>query len=453
MTYIQNEIQKLAGVCEKNVIDKSLYTQYKVYQGLRDINGNGVLTGLTEISEIVAKKMVDGQSQPCRGELYYRGYKIEDLINGFSADDRYGFEEIIYLLLFGKLPSEDELQSFNAVLCELRTLPKSFVRDVIMKAPSNDVMNSMARSVLTLYSYDPDPNNLAISNVLRQCLQLIAQFPLLAIYGYQACSYYKLGNNSFFINDPDPSLSTAENLLHMLRKDNSYTKLEAQILDLCLVLHAEHGGGNNSSFTMHVVTSSGTDTYSAVASSMASLKGPKHGGANIQVRRMFRDIEENVSDWKDRDEVKAYLRKILDGTAFDRSGLIYGIGHAVYSISDPRADVLKALVQKLASAKGLHDEYELYTLVEELAPQVIGEKRKIYKGVSANVDFYSGYLYDLLGLPMELSTPIFAVARIAGWSAHRLEELLSAGKIIRPSYEAVQPHRDYVSLKGRKTIE
>lgn len=430
-------------------IEPQLYVEHKVNRGLRDLNGKGVLTGLTEISEIVSKKIVNGEEVPCKGKLYYRGYDIEDLVSGFMRDNRFGFEETVYLLLFGSLPDAAELKAFDETLSSYRSLPDSFVRDIIMKAPSANSMNSLARSVLTLYSYDNNPDDTSIPNVLRQCLQLIATFPMLAVYGYNSYNYYICGNKSFFIHEPLPQLSTAENLLHMLRLDSKYTPLEAKILDLALVLHAEHGGGNNSTFTTHVVSSSGTDTYSAVAAALGSLKGPKHGGANIKVRAMFDDIKANVKDWADEDEIERYITKILHKEAFDRAGLVYGIGHAVYSVSDPRATVFRSFVKSLSEEKGLNREYELYSAVERIAPRLIAGERKMYKGVSANIDFYSGFVYEMLGLPPELYTPLFAVARIAGWSAHRIEELVNAGKIIRPAYMSVQPRREYKAMELR----
>lgn len=430
-------------------IEPQLYVEHKVNRGLRDLNGKGVLTGLTEISEIVSKKIVNGEEVPCKGKLYYRGYDIEDLVSGFMRDNRFGFEETVYLLLFGSLPDAAELKAFDETLSSYRSLPDSFVRDIIMKAPSANSMNSLARSVLTLYSYDNNPDDTSIPNVLRQCLQLIATFPMLAVYGYNSYNYYLCGNKSFFIHEPLPQLSTAENLLHMLRLDSKYTPLEAKILDLALVLHAEHGGGNNSTFTTHVVSSSGTDTYSAVAAALGSLKGPKHGGANIKVRAMFDDIKANVKDWADEDEIERYITKILHKEAFDRAGLVYGIGHAVYSVSDPRATVFRSFVKSLSEEKGLNREYELYSAVERIAPRLIAGERRMYKGVSANIDFYSGFVYEMLGLPPELYTPLFAVARIAGWSAHRIEELVNAGKIIRPAYMSVQPRREYKAMELR----
>lgn len=439
----------LSALCAKNgCIDQELYTKYDVKRGLRDINGKGVLAGLTEISEIISSKTVDGVSVPCDGELYYRGYNINDLVTGFTRDKRFGFEEITYLLLFGELPAKKQLEDFRRILSNYRQLPTTFVRDIIMKSPSNDIMNGLARGVLTLYSYDDMPNDTSIPNVLRQSLALIALFPLIAVYSYQAKAYYH-DNDSFFIHQPVPEYSTAENILHMLRSDSKFSELEARILDLALVLHAEHGGGNNSTFTTHVVTSSGTDTYSAIAAALASLKGPKHGGANIKVTMMFEDMKNKLSDWEDEDAIRDYLRKLLHKEAFDRSGLIYGMGHAVYSVSDPRAAILKSSVKKLSEEKHMEKEYSLYSKIERLAPEVIAKERRIYKGVSANIDFYSGFAYSMLQLPPELYTPIFAIARISGWSAHRIEELLVAGKIIRPAYRAVQEHRDYMPMSGR----
>ncbi len=447
---ITPEILKYTDKCiDECKIEPTLYVEHKVNRGLRDLNGRGVLTGLTEISEIISKKIVDGEEIPCEGELYYRGYNIFDLVQGFVGEKRFGFEEIIYLLVCGNLPTEDELNEFNSVLASYRSLPNSFVRDIIMKAPSEDMMNSLARSVLTLYSYDKNANDTSIANVVRQCMQLIAMFPLLSVYSYQAYEYYIRERGSFFIHEPKKELSTAENLLHMLRIDSKYTELEAKILDLALVLHAEHGGGNNSTFTTHVVSSSGTDTYSAIAAALGSLKGPKHGGANIKVCQMFDNIKENVKDWEDEDEVRSYVEKILHKEAFDKAGLVYGIGHAIYSVSDPRAKVFKGYVEKLSEEKGMQKEYKLYSAVERIAPEIIANERKMYKGVSANVDFYSGFVYDMLGLPRELYTPIFAIARIAGWSAHRIEELINGGKIIRPQYKAVLPRREYIDLKNR----
>lgn len=446
---ITPEIKKLDAICEKNNrINPELYLQHKVYRGLRDLKGKGVLTGLTEISEISAKKEVDGELVPCEGKLFFRGIDVEDLVKGFINENRFGFEETAYLLLLGELPSKKELDEFSEVLASYRSLPTSFVRDIIMKAPSFDMMNTLARSVLSLYSYDEKANDTSIANVLRQSLQLIAIFPLLSVYGYQAYNHY-YNDESLIIHTPNTKLSTAENILYMLRPDSKYSTLEARILDLALVLHAEHGGGNNSTFTTHVVSSSGTDTYSAIAAALGSLKGPKHGGANIKVRNMFKDMKKNITDWQDEEQIIGYLNAILDKKAFDKSGLIYGIGHAIYSVSDPRAKVFKGFVKKLSEEKGLTKEYELYETVERLAPVVIGERRKTYKGVSANIDFYSGFVYEMLGLPEELYTPIFAIARIVGWSAHRIEELINADKIIRPAYMNVLERRKYVNINER----
>ena len=447
---ITPEIKKLDKICENNSrIDPKLYSKYKVFRGLRDLEGKGVLTGLTEISEVYAKKEVDGKLIPCHGQLFYRGINIEDLVTGFIKEDRFGFEETACLLLLGALPNKEQLEEFSEILASYRSLPTSFVRDIIMKAPSFDMMNTLARSVLTLYSYDENPNDISISNVLRQSLQLISIFPLLSVYGYQAYNHYH-NEESLIIHTPNTTLSTAENILYMLRPDSKYSKLEARILDLALVLHAEHGGGNNSSFTTHVVSSSGTDTYSVIAAALGSLKGPKHGGANIKVMQMFKDMKENVHDWEDEEEIAMYLNALLNKEAFDKSGLIYGIGHAIYSVSDPRAKVFKAFVKKLSEEKGLTKEYNLYETVERLAPKVIAKNRKTYKGVSANIDFYSGFVYSMLGLPEELYTPIFAMARIVGWSAHRIEELINADKIIRPAYMNVLERRPYVEIDKRK---
>ncbi|MGG7177245.1 citrate/2-methylcitrate synthase [Clostridium paraputrificum] len=447
---ITPEIIKLKDIClENSKIEKDLYVKYKVNRGLRDLNGKGVLTGLTEISEICSKKIENGESVPCDGKLYYRGMDIEELVAGFVKEKRFGFEEVAYLLLLGNLPNKKELEDFNQILARYRSLPTSFVRDIIMKAPSFDMMNALARSVLTLYSYDDRADDTAIDNVLRQSLQLIAVFPLLSVYGYQSYDHYYNGK-SLIIHTPQAELSTAENILYMLRPDCKYTELEARILDVALVLHAEHGGGNNSTFTTHVVSSSGTDTYSAVAAALGSLKGPKHGGANIKVIKMFNDLKENVSDWRNEDEVRNYLKALLRKEAFDKTGLIYGMGHAVYSLSDPRANIFKGFVKSLSEEKGRTDEYNLYALVEKLAPEVINEERKTYKGVSANIDFYSGFVYSMLDLPLELYTPIFAMARIAGWSAHRIEELINADKIIRPAYMNVEEQKEYISLEDRE---
>jgi len=446
---ITPEIVRLASMAgQADMIDTELFTKYDVKRGLRDLNGKGVLAGLTRISDVRAKEIVNGTEVPVHGRLFYRGYDIKDLVTGFTKDNRFGFEEITYLLLFASLPSEKELNNFREILAGYRTLPTSFVRDIIMKAPSNDMMNTLARSVLTLYSYDDRADDVSLPNVLRQCLQLISLFPLLSIYGYQAYCHYHDGK-SLYIHQPDPSLSTAENILHILRPDSSYTPLEAKLLDIALVLHMEHGGGNNSSFTTHVVTSSLTDTYSVIAAAIGSLKGPRHGGANIKVVKMFEEMKQKISDWTDEDEVASYLQKLLHKEAFDHAGLIYGVGHAIYSKSDPRAVILKSFVEKLSVEKGLEKEFALYSLVERLAPEIIAKERQMYKGVSINVDFYSGFVYHMLGLPLELYTPIFAMARISGWSAHRMEELANNGKIIRPAYKPIGPDKTYVAMQDR----
>lgn len=446
--YLKNQAQ----VTRKNSsIDMELYGRYGVKKGLRDMNGKGVLAGLTNISLIVSSEEKDGVSVPCEGRLYYRGYSVNDLVDGFNADDRFGFEEAAYLLLFGELPDEESLALFKKELEQYGKMPKNFVRDVIMKAPSRDIMNSMTRSLLTLSSYDKNTSDISIENVLRQSMGLISLFPMMAVYGYQSYNHYKC-DDSLYIHRPKAGLSAAENILRMLRPDMKYTKLEAKALDMALVLHMEHGGGNNSTFTTHVVTSSGSDTYSVIAAAMSSLKGPKHGGANIKVVEMMADIKKNVSDITDRDEVRAYLKKILNKEAFDGSGLIYGMGHAVYSISDPRACILGDYVKKLALEKGLEKDYALYSMIEHMAPEVIAEKSRIYKGVSANVDFYSGLLYGMLGIPKELFTPMFAIARIVGWSAHRLEELINVDKIIRPAYYSLLEPVEYVAMEDRAAM-
>ena len=443
------EIEALTKICQDNSkMDVSLYGKYDVKRGLRDINGKGVLAGLTQVSNIVSSKIVDGKSVPCDGELYYRGINIEDLTKGFLEDKRFGFEEATYLLLFGNLPTGQELKDFSRILANQRCLPRNFVRDVIMKAPSKDMMNTLSRSVLTLYSYDSNPEDISLPNVLRQCMNLISIFPMLSVYGYQAHRHYNQ-NKSLYIHNPKKELSTAENILRMLRPDKKYTPFEATILDLALVLQMEHGGGNNSTFTTHVVSSSGTDTYSAIAAALGSLKGPKHGGANIKVVSMFDDMKKQVRDWTDEEEVSEYLRKLLHKEAFDRRGLIYGMGHAVYSISDPRARIFKQFVEKLAEEKGRMKDFRLYEMVERLAPVIIGQERHIYKGVSANVDFYSGFVYSMLELPLELYTPMFAIARIVGWSAHRMEELINTDKIIRPAYKNVLEEQTYLPLSER----
>ncbi len=446
-----NYIQKLAEISNNNNgITAPMYQEHHVYRGLRDLDGNGVVTGLTEISRSKAKDKDElGNVISCPGELYYRGIDINTLVNGFMEENRFGFEETAYLLLFGQLPTESQLTNFSELLAAYRKLPTNFVRDVVLKAPSCDMMNSLARSVLTLYSYDHHANDTDIPNVLRQSLQMIALFPLLSVYGYQAYNHY-INGNSLIIHNPNPALSTAENILHMLRPDSKYTEAEARVLDLALVLHAEHGGGNNSTFTTHVVTSSGTDTYSTMAAALSSLKGPRHGGANIKVVQMFQDMKEQLRDWEDEEEIASYLRRLLHKDAFDKAGLIYGMGHAVYTLSDPRASIFKEFVSVLSNEKNRNAECKLYQAVERIAPKVIGEERHVYKGVSANIDFYSGFVYDMLDLPLELYTPIFAISRIAGWSAHRMEEIINLGKIIRPAYISVAPHIDYVPLKDRK---
>lgn len=445
---ITPEIEELALKCEKNnAIEKELYTKYEVKRGLRDLNGKGVLAGLTNISDVCASKIVDGISVPCEGNLYYRGYNIKDLVKGFLDAKHPGYEETAYLLLFGELPNKEELAHFQEMMADRRMLPPNFVRDVIMKAPSRDMMNSITRSILQLYSYDEKADDTSIPNVLRQCLNLISQFPMLMVYGYHAYNY-RMGED-LYIYAPDPKLSTAENILMMLREDRKYTELEAKILDMALVLHMDHGGGNNSTFTTHVVTSSGTDTYSTIAAAMASLKGPKHGGANIKVTQMFEDMKSVLTDWSDDDQIRAYLEALLDKQAFDKKGLIYGMGHAIYSVSDPRAEIFKKFVAQLAHEKGYDKEYALYEKVEHMAPEIIAEKRKMYKGVNANVDFYSGLVYHMLGIPEQLYTPIFAAARIVGWSAHRLEELINVDKIIRPAYMPLAEYREYKNLNDR----
>ncbi len=442
-------IEKLAQTGkDANGIKPEMYTEYNVKRGLRDLQGKGVLTGLTEISEVNSRRVnPDGTEELIPGELFYRGILVSDFVEGFTAENRFGFEECVYLLLFGHLPTRDELAEFNEQLAFYRSLPPSFVRDMILKASSPDMMNAMARCVLALYSYDDKPDDISLPNVLRQCLQLIAQFPLISVYGYHSYSHYHKGQ-SLFIHPPKPELSTAENILHLLRPDNEYTETEAMTLDLALILHAEHGGGNNSTFTTHVVTSSGTDTYSAIAASLGSLKGPRHGGANIKVVQMFDDLRANVPDWSDS-SLRDYFSKLLAKEGFDRSGLIYGMGHAIYSVSDPRAEILKKHAKKLSIEKGMEEVYDLYKRSARIASELIAEKRKIYKGVSPNVDFYSGMIYRMLRLPEELYTPIFAVARIAGWSAHRLEEIQNAGKIIRPAYMCVKGHGEYTPLDKR----
>ena len=429
-------------------IEPDLYMKYEVKRGLRDLDGRGVRAGLTTISKVSATQLVDGKEVSAPGQLLYRGIPIDQLVQGFITHNRFGFEEIVYLLLMGRLPKPEEMQEFHQLLAHYQELPNHFNSGVIMKMPSDNIMNTMAKCVLALHAYDPKPDDTSLPNVMRQCLQLIAQFPSLAVFGYQASMYFR-NDKSMFIQKPDPKLTIAENILYMMRPDGKYTQLEAKLLDLCLVLHAEHGGGNNSAFTVHVVSSSGTDTDSTVAAALGSLKGPKHGGANIKVMEMFRDLKANCRDWKDEDAIRAYLSGLLRGEGFDHTGLIYGMGHAVYSVSDPRAVILKGFVEQLSAEKGCHEEFELYATVERLAKEVITQNRKIYKGVCANVDFYSGFVYRMLGLPVDLYTPIFAIARIAGWSAHRLEELINCRKIIRPAYLSVAEPQPYVPMEER----
>lgn len=445
---IQDYADKYAPLCDrKDHIDPALYEQYGVKLGLRDKNGNGVLCGLTDISRVDSFVIKDGVKTPCEGKLWYRGYNIEDIVSG-SNEHRFGFEEASYLLLFGELPNEAQLAEFKHILSLSRTLPINFTRDVIMKAPGKDLMNSLTKSILTLANYDKNMTDNSVENVLRQCLKLISVFPMLSVYGYHAYNHYQNGE-SFYIHKPDPELSTAENILRMLRPDCSFSALEAKVLDIALILHAEHGGGNNSTFTTRVVTSAGSDTYSVIAAALSSLKGPKHGGANIKVVEMMRDLKKHVHDPKDDEAIRAYVEKLVAKEAFDQKGLVYGMGHAVYSLSDPRAQIFKGFVQKLAEEKGRKKDFELYSRMERIAPEVISERRRIYKGVSANVDFYSGFVYSMLDIPLELYTPIFAMARISGWSAHRIEELINMDKIIRPAYRSVCRERSYLSIGER----
>ena len=440
MTQLNDFARAAQNICIKNdSISTRLYEEYGVNLGLRDENGNGVLTGLTNISKITSSEVVNGRKVPADGKLWYRGYQVQKLIEELGEDEL-GFEKIAYLLLLGELPDEEELQQFSELVGQCRTLPTNFTRDVIMKAPSEDIMNSMTRSILTLASYDENAKDTSVSNVLRQSIQLISEFPLLAVYGFNAYNHYEK-QQSMFIHHPDKSLSTAENLLMMLRPDKKFTRVEAKALDTALILHMEHGGGNNSTFTTRVVTSSGSDTYSTIAAAMSSLKGPKHGGANIKVMEMMEDIRAHVSDYSDKDEIRAYIEKIVDKEAFDNKGLVYGMGHAIYSLSDPREKVFKGYVEKLAVEKNRQKDMELYQNIEEIAPEVIAQKRKIYKGVSPNIDFYSGFVYEMLDIPKELYTAIFAIARIVGWSAHRIEELICTNKIIRPAYMSVMEER------------
>ncbi len=452
MKYTASDIEKYksayAKIClENGKIDANLYDEYGVKRGLRDKNGQGVVAGLTAISEVTAFKETPEGRVPCDGRLSYRGINVIDLIKG-RGDNCFGFEEATYLLLFGSLPTKEQLKEFTGVLSQLRTLPTNFTRDVIMKAPSKDIMNSLTKSVLTLAAYDDFASDLSIENVLGQCLRLISCFPMLSVYAYHAYNHYDC-DDSFYIHRPDPELSTAENILRMLRPDMKYSQLEAKVLDTALVLHMEHGGGNNSSFTTHVVTSAGSDTYATMAAALCSLKGPKHGGANIKVVEMMDDLKENVGDIKDDEQIRAYLTKLVDKQAFDKKGLIYGMGHAIYSVSDPRAQVFRSFVEALAIEKGRTDDFELYSKVEKIGKEIITQKRKIYKGVSINVDFLSGFVYSMLSIPRELFTPIFAVARLSGWSAHRIEELINADKIIRPAYKSVGKNQPYVPMENR----
>ncbi len=446
--HVEQFVETYGPLCDRtDRIDPELYEKYGVKRGLRDKNGNGVVCGLTDISRIESFVVENGEKKPCEGKLWYRGYNVIDLVKG-SNHHHFGFEESCYLLLFGELPNQDQLEEFKEVLAMSRTLPTNFSRDVIMKAPGKDLMNSLTKSVLTLANYDERMSDTSVENVMRQCLMLIAIFPMLSVYGYHAYNHYE-NDESFYIHRPDPNLSTAENILRMLRPDMSYTDLEAKVLDIALILHMEHGGGNNSTFTTRVVTSAGSDTYSVIAAALSSLKGPKHGGANIKVVEMMRDLQENIRDKKDDDEIRAYVERLVNKEAYDKKGLVYGMGHAVYSLSDPRAQVFKSFVKQLAESKGRNDDFELYSRIERIAPEVISQKRKIYKGVSANVDFYSGFVYSMLDIPLELYTPIFAMARIAGWSAHRIEELINMDKIIRPAYISVSQDLEYVGMKDR----
>jgi len=444
-----HKISELAKIAQANDIELDLYDKHDVKRGLRDKNGKGVLCGLTEISEVTSWENIDGVKTPIPGILCYRGYNVKDLVSNCIAENRFGFEETTYLLLFGKLPNKQEMAQFNEMLAEFRVLPRNFVRDIIMKSTSKDIMNMLAKCVLSLYSYDPDPDNISVSNVLRQSLQLIAQFPMLAAYSHRAYRYYNSNDASLIIHKPVAEYSTAQNILHILRKDNTFSDLEAKVLDICLTLHAEHGGGNNSTFTTHVVTSSGTDTYSSTVASLGSLKGPKHGGANIKVNQMFSNIKDNVKNWNEK-TIRDYVLKIVRGKAFDRTGLVYGMGHAVYTISDPRSEVLKIYAGKLATEKNKEDEFELYNTVAKVASEIIQEEHKVYKPINPNVDFYSGFVYSMLNIPSTLYTPLFAISRISGWSAHRIEELCNGNKIIRPAYHCVLDRKDYIPIDKRR---
>ena len=445
---LNEKFQNLVEYCMlSGAIDQDLYLEYDVKRGLRDSNGKGVLTGLTEISDVLGYRYEDGDKVPCDGELYYQGYNVADLVDNFE-NRRFAFEETTYLLLFGALPTKEQLEDFKEILTSLQELSGEFVRDVIMKAPSANIMNALQKCVLTLYSYDEKPDDISVSNVLRQSLQIIGKLPMIAVYAYHAYRHFRFDDN-LFIRTPDPGLSIAENILQMMREDGRFTELEAKVLDIALVLHAEHGGGNNSTFTNHVVTSSGTDTYSAISASIASLKGPRHGGANLKVLQMFDDIKEHCPDWTDRAQIQEYLQRILNREAFDQAGLIYGMGHAVYTESDPREVILKRCAKKLSQAKGLTEEFQLYETVEEISKDLIMKEHRRFKPVCANVDFYSGFVYTMLGIPREMFTPIFAIARISGWSAHRLEELVNRGKIIRPAYKYVGRHSEFKGIEDR----
>lgn len=443
------QFDELVKYCmASGAINLDLYEEYDVKRGLRDVNGKGVLTGLTEISDVVSYKTVAGRKIPSEGSLYYQGYNVNDLVAGFG-DMKFGFEETTYLLLFGELPNKAQLDSFKEILAEMQELSGQFIRDVIMKAPSSNIMNALQKGILTLYSYDPNPDDVSVPNVLRQSLQLISKLPLISVYAYHAYLHFEK-DATLVIRNPDKNCSIAENILRMLRYDGQYTPLEAKVLDTALVLHAEHGGGNNSTFTTHVVSTTGTDSYSAIAASIGSLKGPKHGGANMKVQQMFKDIKAHIKDWEDEDEIRKYIIKILNKEAFDGAGLVYGMGHAVYTLSDPREVILKDCAKQLSIEKGMEKEFKLYETVERIASEQIAIKRRLFKPVCANVDFYSGYVYTMLEIPEELFTPIFAIARMSGWCAHRLEELVNNGKIIRPAYKFVGVHKDYTGLKDRK---
>jgi len=449
MENLQKFIEDHYNIVENNnSIAPQLHRKYNTKRGLRNEDGTGVLIGLTEIGEVHAYIMVDGEKIPQHGKLFYRGYEVSELVKGYKEEKRYGFDEISYLLIFGELPTKENLKTFTEIIGENRMLPQGFTEDMILKAPSSDIMNKLARSVLTCYSYDDNPDDISITNVLRQSIELIARVPVMAAYGYQAKAHF-YENKSLVIHRPQENLSTAENFLHMIRPDNQYTKLEAEILDLNLVIHAEHGGGNNSAFTTHVVSSTDTDTYSAIAAAVGALKGPKHGGANIKVMKMIDDIKMNVKNWSSKDQLEDYLVKIVKKEAYDKSGLIYGIGHAVYTLSDPRTVLLKEKAVELAKVKGMEEELNLYTTIEKIAPEILAEVRGLTDVRTANVDFYSGFVYNMLNIPMELYTPIFAIARIPGWCGHRIEEIVSGGKIIRPAYKNVAPKQKYIPLNKR----